>query len=153
MSDDVVVSAGTGDGSTFRATDVGDTKKHPHYKVEFGGTGVATQVDKTNPLPVRQQGGHYETVAASQTDQALGATGATGDMLTGLLVVPASTSPGAVSVKDGSGSAVTVFAGGTDSIGFLIPFFIYMGDSVSTGGAWKVTTGASVSVVAYGRFT
>ena len=37
----------------------------------------------------------YETVAASQTDQVLGATGATGDYLGDLLIVPATTSPGA----------------------------------------------------------
>jgi hypothetical protein len=39
----------------------------------------------------------YETVAASSHDQVLGPTGATGDYLAGVLIVPATTSPGAVS--------------------------------------------------------
>jgi hypothetical protein len=96
--------------------------------------------------------GEYETVAASQTDQALGATGATGDYLSGLLVVPATTSPGAVSIKDGAGSAITVFTGGTSSVSNLVPFFIPLGLK-SGSGAWKVTTGGSVSVIGCGNFT
>ena len=46
-----------------------------------------------NPFPVSASR-DYETVAASQTAQALGATGAKGDFLSGVLVVPATTSPG-----------------------------------------------------------
>ena len=94
----------------------------------------------------------YETVAASQTTQALGATGAAGDFLSHLLVVPASTSPGAVSIKDGAGSAVTVFAGGSGSVASLVPFPVFVG-APSGAGAWQVTTGANVSVVAVGTFT
>lgn len=107
---------------------------------------------KDKPLPVIAGGGEYETVAASQTDQVLGATGAGGDVLTGLLIVPASTSPGTVQIKDGSGSAITVFTGGATSVADLTPFYIEVG-AASTGGAWKVTTGANVSVVAIGDFT
>lgn len=94
----------------------------------------------------------YETVAASQTDQVLGTLGAKGDSLDGLLVVPATTSPGAVSIKDGSGSAVTVFTGGASSVVSLVPFYVPIG-AKTTGGAWKVTTGANVSVIATGIFT
>jgi hypothetical protein len=57
----------------------------------------------------------YETVAASQTDQVIGPTGATGDYLAGVLIVPATTSPGAVSIKDGAGSAIPIFTGGATS--------------------------------------
>jgi hypothetical protein len=95
--------------------------------------------------------GEYETVAASQTDQVLGATGATGDYLQGLLVVPATTSPGAISIKDGSGSAITVFTGGATSVSNLVPFFIPLG-IISRSGAWKVTTGANVSCIGIGNF-
>ena len=93
----------------------------------------------------------YETVAASATDQALGATGATGDYLQGLLVVPATTSPGTVSIKDGAGSAITIFTGGASSVSNLVPFFVPLGIK-STGGAWSVTTGTNVSVIASGNF-
>lgn len=94
--------------------------------------------------------GDYETVAASQTDQALGATGAAGDFLEGLLIVPATTGAGNVSIKDGSGSAISVFATGTlaDLTPIWLPLHIR-----SASGAWKVTTGANVSVLAVGSFT
>lgn len=98
------------------------------------------------------QGSSYETVAASQTDQVMGATGATGDFLSGLLVIPATTSPGAISIKDGAGSAIPVFTGGASSVSNLVPFFIVIG-AKSLAGAWKVTTGANVSVIGVGNFT
>ena len=97
-------------------------------------------------------GVEYETVAASQSDQSLGATGAAGDALSHLLVVPATTSPGAVSIKDGAGSAITVFTGGASSVGSLVPFVIPL-NIISLNGAWKITTGSNVSVVAAGKFT
>lgn len=97
--------------------------------------------------------GDYETVAASQTDQALGATGAAGDFLAGLLIVPATTAAGAVSIKDGSGSSITVFAGGgTTPLVTLVPFFVPLGIK-SGSGAWKITTGANVSVIGVGNFS
>lgn len=96
--------------------------------------------------------GHYETVAASQSDQVLGPTGAIGDALDGVLVVPATTSPGAVSIKDGGGSAITIFTGGASSVSNLVPFFVPIG-ARSAAGAWKVTTGASVSAIGVGNFT
>lgn len=96
--------------------------------------------------------GEYETVAASQSAQELGATGNTGDYLAGLLVVPATTSPGAVSIKDGGGSAITVFTGGASSVSNLVPFFIPLGIK-SAAGEWRVTTGANVSVIAVGNFS
>lgn len=94
---------------------------------------------------------HYETVAASQTAQVLGPTGALGDYLSGLLVIPATTSPGNVLILDNA-TSITVFAGGASSVGSLIPFFIPIG-ARSVSGAWKVTTGSNVSVMAIGNFT
>jgi hypothetical protein len=94
----------------------------------------------------------YETVAASATDQVLGATGSTGDYLSGVLIVPATLSPGAVSIKDGSGSAITIFTGGATSVSNLVPFFVPLGIK-STAGAWKITTGATVSAIGVGNFT
>lgn len=96
-------------------------------------------------------GSEYETVAALQTAQVLGATGATGDYLTSILVVPATTSPGAVTVTDGS-TGITVFTGGASSVADLKPFSVPLGIA-SVSGAWKVTTGASVSVIGIGNFT
>lgn len=106
-------------------------------------TVVATIVDISN--------GEYETVAASQTAQVLGATGAIGDYLSGLLVTPATTSPGNVLLLDNA-TSITVFTGGASSVVSLVPFFIPIG-AKSVSGAWKVTTGANVSVVGVGNFT
>ncbi len=97
--------------------------------------------------------GDYETVAASQTDQVMGPTGATGDHLAGVLIVPGTTAAGAVSIKDGAGAAVTIFAGGgTTALTTLIPFFVPLGIK-SAAGAWSVTTGANVTAIGVGDFT
>lgn len=95
--------------------------------------------------------GEYETVAASQTAQALGATGATGDYISGVLVVPATTSPGNVLLLDNA-TSITVFTGGASSVSNLVPFFIPLG-MISVSGAWKLTTGANVSCIGTGNFT
>lgn len=95
--------------------------------------------------------GEYETVAASQTAQTLGATGATGDYISGVLVVPATTSPGNVLLLDNA-TSITVFAGGATSVSNLVPFFIPLG-MISVSGAWKITTGANVSCIGIGNFT
>lgn len=97
--------------------------------------------------------GHYETVAASQANQPLGATGAAGDWLEKLLVVPTSVSPGAITIRDGAeGTAMTVFAGGASSLSNLAPVKVDLGVK-SDAGAWMVTTGANMSVIAIGDFT
>jgi hypothetical protein len=95
--------------------------------------------------------GEYETVAASQTAQALGATGATGDYISGILVIPATTSPGVVTLLDNA-TSIPVFVGGASSVSNLVPFFIPLG-MISVSGAWKITTGANVSCIGIGNFT
>jgi hypothetical protein len=111
-------------------------------------------VTKFTPLPV-SAGTDYETVAESQSAQMLGATGAVGDCLAGVLIVPATTSPGAVSIKDGDGSAITLFAGGAGSVATLHPFFVPVGAKcvAATTPGWKITTGSNVSAVGVGSFT
>jgi hypothetical protein len=91
----------------------------------------------------------YETVAASQTDQVLGATGATGDFLSHIVIQPATTGAGTVTVKDGT-TVIFTFTTGTlaDLRPITVPFSL-----ASVNGAWKVTTGASVAVIGVGDFT
>lgn len=96
-------------------------------------------------------GSEYETVAASQTAQVLGATGGTGDFISGVLVVPATTSPGNILLLDNA-TSITIFTGGASSVSNLVPFFIPLG-MFSVSGAWKLTTGANVSAVGIGNFT
>lgn len=95
--------------------------------------------------------GEYETVAASQTAQALGASGDTGDFISHVLVIPATTSPGNVILLDNA-TSITIFTGGTDSVSNLVPFHIPL-QMYSASGAWSITTGANVSVIAVGNFT
>lgn len=108
-----------------------------------------------NSSPVVLNSMTYKAVAASATATLFGTTGATGDYLDGVLIIPATAAAGAVSITDGSGSAITIFAGGgTTALPTLAPFFVPIG-AVSSGGAggWKVTTGTNVSVIGVGNFT
>jgi hypothetical protein len=125
------------------------------YDPALSGSAQRQRVAMLTPLPVTQGGRQRETVAASQTDQVLGATGAVGDVLDGLLVVPATTSPGNVLIQDGNGTEITVFLGGATSVADLKPFFIPLGliALAGTTPGWKITTGANVSVIAVGKFT
>lgn len=101
-----------------------------------------------NPVEIAPTG--YETVAASQTGQVLGGAGAKGDYLSHVTVIPATTSPGSVALLD-KATSITLFAGGASSVPSLIPFTVPVG-AVSVEGPWSITTGANVSVIAYGRF-
>lgn len=94
--------------------------------------------------------GEYETVAASQTNQVLGSTGAAGDYLGKLICVVATAATAQVQIKDGSESAVTVLP---NSPGSGIGTYTILVGAKSRSGAWQVTTGAGVSVIAVGAFT
>ena len=103
--------------------------------------------------PIFANSTQYQAVAASQANTALGpGGGAVGDYLSHITIVPASTGPGAITIADGVGGAITIFAGGVSSLSNLASFTVAFG-AKSTSGAWKVTTGASVSAVAFGQFT
>lgn len=95
-----------------------------------------------------QEDGKYETVAASATAQVLGSTGAVNDYISHLIIKPATTSPGAVTLLDNAISIV-IFPGGASSVSNLIPFIVPL-DMYSVSGAWAITTGTDVSVIAVG---
>jgi hypothetical protein len=181
MADNFNAKDAAGSTVAFASDDIGSVQ-YPRKKLSLGadgaaadavgGSGVVTSgtmrvtLATDVPLPTGTNNigtvslkdisnGDYETVAASQTDQVLGATGAAGDYLAGLLIVPATTSPGAVSIKDGNGSAITVFTGGANSVSNLVPFFVPLGIVAvnATTPGWKVTTGANVSAIGAGNFT
>lgn len=107
------------------------------------------------PVSVAPSAG-YQLVAASQTKKVLGATGAAGDVLDSLLIIPGTTSPGAVTLFDGSGTTgIVIFAGGATSVADLAPVEVPLGVTavtVATPG-WFVSTGANVTVLARGSFT
>ena len=89
----------------------------------------------------------YESVPAGTANQALGPTGAAGDILDQLIVTVNTTAQSAVYLNDGTGTSVWVTRGST-------PIGVY---SLTYGmrsqiGAWKITTDNGVSVMAVGRF-
>ena len=94
----------------------------------------------------------YETVAASLTAQVLGPTGSVGDYIEGVLIVPAIVACGAVALLDGATSITLFVGGGTTPLADAKPFYVKLGMK-SVEGAWKITTGASVSCIGIGDFT
>lgn len=95
--------------------------------------------------------GEYEAVAASATDQVMGATGGTGDYLSHVIVIPAVAACGLVTIKDNTTAIISFVGGGTTAMPSVAPFVIPVG-MYSASGAWKITTGSNVSCVAVGNF-
>lgn len=90
----------------------------------------------------------YETVAANQTAQALGATGGTGDYLHRVIcTVSTSGANGVVTILDGTTSIALLPA--STPIGV---YSVELG-MVSTVGAWKITTGSAASAIGVGIFS
>jgi hypothetical protein len=118
---------------------------------------VALSVTPSNPqagYPVKS-GDNYVLIAASKTASAFagpGGVGALGDFLAGILVVPATTSLGAISITDGGGSAISLFTGGAGVLADIKPFYIPIGVR-STSGGWAATTSNNGSIIAIGSFT
>lgn len=96
----------------------------------------------------------YETVAASQTAQVLGASGKTGDKIEKLIVTVATAATSTVSLLDNTGgSLITIpIAAANTPIGVYVVDF-GPGGIAATSGGWKITTGAGATVLAIGQFS
>lgn len=92
----------------------------------------------------------YEHVAASQSLQVLGGTGASGDYLHRLVCTVSTASTSVVQIKDGVNAAHTVLP---NAVGGGIGVYNIELNMVSRSGAWQVTTGAGVEVIAVGVFS
>lgn len=126
-----------------------DQRYNATRQTAVDGGAIAFQSDRYGSLRTTARSGDYETVAASQTDQALGATGAAGDYLSHIVIQPAATTAGTVTVKDGT---TVIFTFTTGTLADLSPKTVPFGIA-SVNGAWKITTGASVAVIGVGNFT
>jgi hypothetical protein len=93
------------------------------------------------------------TVSTTTTMTGAG-SGATGDFLSTVTIVPETLNPGSISIKDGSATAIVIFAGGTGSVLSLVPFTVNLGYT-SASGAWQIVTGSGGNVhgVCGGNFT
>lgn len=165
--DDLVVAVGS-KADASATSDTGTFSLIALFKRALGywSTIATAASDTTTPSPVKidqttdgttnmvravVRNPNYETVAASQAAQVLGTAGAAGDILSSVLIIPATTSPGAVSIQDGAGTAITIFTGGASSVTTLIPFSVPLG--IVAGTNWKITTGANVSAIGIGKFS
>tara|TARA_R110000868_G_scaffold145987_1_gene366572 strand:- start:4200 stop:4523 length:324 start_codon:yes stop_codon:yes gene_type:complete len=100
--------------------------------------------------PYRYQ---YEHVAASQTAQVLGTTGAVGDYLHRIVITVATAASALVRIVDGSGTGILTHTILPNSPGDGIGVYNVEINAVSQDGAWKITTGAGSEVMAVGIFS
>lgn len=85
--------------------------------------------------------GQYFLIPQSQTNSGVGPTGgASGDYISTIIFL----GTGAATLKDGSTSLITLTAAS--------PTTVYLG-MYSKSGAWNITTAASTSVIAIGKFS
>jgi hypothetical protein len=88
---------------------------------------------------------NYKTVAASQTTAQICGEGG---YLESITVIPASSTPQTVALLDGSTTLFTIVTGAG---GDTKPYTIRIGGFAESSGGFKVTTGASVSVIVSGN--
>ena len=92
----------------------------------------------------------YEHVAASQTAQVLGGTGAAGDYIHRLACTVSTAATGTVSILDGATFTHLLLPASPG--GGVGQYDIELNVRSRTG-AWKITTGAGVEVLAIGIFS
>ena len=101
--------------------------------------------------PYRYQ---YEHVAAGQTAQVLGTTnGAVGDYIHRLICTVTSGATGNVVVVDGAGTGILTHTIIPASAAVVAGVYNVEMNVISANGAWKITTGAGVEVMAVGIFS
>ncbi len=104
----------------------------------------------------------YNSVLASQTAQTLTGdpnaplatvrgtgTGAVGDILESVIIIPETTSAGTVTILDGN-TSINILVSGT--LGDLKPLTVTL-HARSQNGPWKITTGSAVHCICTGHFT
>ena len=100
--------------------------------------------------PYRYQ---YEHVAASSSAQVLGGTGAIGDYIHRLVCTVTTALTSTVQIVDGTGAGILTHTVLPAAVGGGIGVYNIELNAVSANGAWKITTGAGVEVMAVGIFT
>ena len=100
--------------------------------------------------PYRYQ---YEHVPVSSSALVLGGTGAVGDYIHRLICTVSTAATGNVLVVDGTGVGVLTHTVLPALPGGGIGVYNIELNAVSQNGAWKITTGANVTVVCFGKFT
>lgn len=146
MPTNYTIKDGTGTNQSFAAYGSDNNTLLTGMKSDLDS--LVTAANSTSPSPVIQSL-TPKPVAVSQTDFVLGATGAAGDTLAGIIIQPTGTTVGSVIVKDGS-TAIYTYPGGTVGAD-LRPIVVGFGCACAT--AWKITTPSNATVTAAGKFT
>lgn len=107
--------------------------------------------DQNNDVLRVEQQFLAEAVAASQTDQIMGATGAVGDFLHRVIIAVDTSATGTCSIKDGNGSAMPLTAANTPIGVYSVEVNASCVNATTPG--WRITTGAGCTVIGVGRFT
>lgn len=100
----------------------------------------------------------YQSVLASTTAKLKGqvgtAGGSVGDYVRIITIIPAAASPGPVTLQDGNGTAITLFAGGATSLVGLNSWQVFLDLTAAntTTPGWTIVTGAAVSVLVSGEW-
>ena len=97
---------------------------------------------------IKEAQGDYETVAAGVTAQVLGASGAKGDIIERLHLTVSTTATGTVTILDDDISITLVAASGLANGKHTLELGVR-----SKKGAWKITTGEGVALLAVGKFS
>ena len=100
--------------------------------------------------PYRYQ---YEHIAVGQTAQVLGTTGAVGDYIHRLVCTVTTAATGNVVIVDGTGTGILTHTVLPANPGGGIGVYNVELNAISANGAWKITTGAGVEVMAVGIFS
>jgi hypothetical protein len=95
----------------------------------------------------------YEHVAVSQTAQVLGGTGAVGDYLHRIVCTVSTAATSLVQIVDGTGTGILTHTVLPNNVGGGVGVYNIEMNVVSANGAWKITTGAGVEVMAVGIFS
>jgi hypothetical protein len=95
----------------------------------------------------------YEHVPASATAQVLGGTGAVGDYLHRLICTVTTAATSNVVIVDGTGAGILTHTVLPANVGGGIGCYVIELNAISANGAWKITSGAGVEVMAVGIFS
>lgn len=115
-------------------------------------SGILQKLNDPAATLVSVMSSEMKNLVANTPSQQLGATGAVGDQLDGIWVVPTATTVGAISVANDAVTSV-LYSGGTvgaDLKGFFLPFF---GVKATAATGFRVSVGVGATGVAFGQFT
>lgn len=100
----------------------------------------------------------YQSILAGATAKLQGQAGtqggSVGDYVRIVTFVPLTASPGSVTLQDGNGTAITLFAGGATSLVGLNSWqvFLDLTAAKTTTPGWTIVVGANINVVVSGEF-